>query len=458
MNREDSADRSTTESLRSAPSSPDTSPPPVSTQLLTEDLIAFLDQDLDPALTQRVMHQIRTDPALRTQAIAIQSSWDMLDLLPKESPTIGAAEQAQIVLKTDAARQWRYSILTRTLAFLFSLSLVFSGWFLGRNTPRPSRLALIQAIQPLVFSDILKVVSEPQFLDNLLHDPRASVFEHVRRLNSADLEKSISEKLGQPSDPTAWALLETGHQQFLRLPDDLRENITKMATKIQDLPDQERITAHARLFGLACWYDNLSDKERQNFDRLTGRQRWNKALNSAETWTRQKDAIRKQSFTVTNFNRPEYIMDLATVTASWMKLSPQEKAAIERKSRNQKTDPPRKSDKVNQIAQALENEPAGTFPAIDFLKHNPGQKLPAKSELLKQKRERKRLEYLEVVRKAGPLISDPAQLETFLAQLPPWLVDVIDPLPPDEARRLLSILKILVEQSSTTIDRPKKTG
>jgi hypothetical protein len=47
-----------------------------------------------------------------------------------------------------------------------------------------------------------------------------------------------------------------------------------------------------------------------------------KAVSSADQWLRQKDAIRKQSFTLTNFNRPEYVMDLATVTeADWVARS-----------------------------------------------------------------------------------------------------------------------------------------
>ena len=93
------------------------------------------------------------------------------------------------------------------------------------------------------------------------------------------------------------------------------------------------------------------------------------------------------------------------------------------------------------------------IPASEFLKNNPPPRLAAKNELLKQQRERKRNEYLEVVRQAGPLTTDPAQLESFVAQLPPWLVDVIDPLPPDEARRLLSILKILVDQTMASDDQ-----
>ena len=418
-----------------------------------EDLVAFLDQDLDPARTQLVMEQIRTDPGLRTEAVALQSTWDMLDLLPRESPSIGVTEQAAKIIEADAASQWQRSIAVRTLAFLMSICLVFSGWYAGRNLPEKGRLELIKSIDQLTFLDMLRVAAEPFFLEKLANDSRATVFDQIRPLNKSDIVQSVSEKRKPPTDSTSWEQLEAERQRYLDLPTSSREPLGKMSDMVQAMAEQDQYKVFSRLFGLACWYDNLTDQERKNFDRQSGQQRWNKAVNGADQWLRQKDAIRKQSFTVTNFNRPEYVMDLATVTASWMKLTPQEKMALERKSRNQRSDTTRKSSRVNQLAQALENAPKGTFPASEFLKNNPPPRLAAKNELLKQQRERKRNEYLDVVRQAGPLTTDPAQLESFVAQLPPWLVDVIDPLPPDEARRLLSILKILVDQTMASDDQ-----
>ena len=418
-----------------------------------EDLVAFLDQDLDPARTQLVMEQIRTDPGLRTEAVALQSTWDMLDLLPRESPSIGVTEQAAKIIEADAASQWQRSIAVRTLAFLMSICLVFSGWYAGRNLPEKGRLELIKSIDQLTFLDMLRVAAEPFFLEKLANDSRATVFDQIRPLNKSDIVQSVSEKRKPPTDSTSWEQLEAERQRYLDLPTSSREPLGKMSDMVQAMAEQDQYKVFSRLFGLACWYDNLTDQERKNFDRQSGQQRWNKAVNGADQWLRQKDAIRKQSFTVTNFNRPEYVMDLATVTASWMKLTPQEKMALERKSRNQRSDTTRKSSRVNQLAQALENAPKGTFPASESLKNNPPPRLAAKNELLKQQRERKRNEYLDVVRQAGPLTTDPAQLESFVAQLPPWLVDVIDPLPPDEARRLLSILKILVDQTMASDDQ-----
>jgi hypothetical protein len=407
------------------------------TQVTTEDLVGFLDQDLDPARTQLVMGQIRTDPGLRTEAVALQSTWDMLDLLPRESPSIGVTEQAAKIIEADATSQWQRSIVARSLAFLMSIGLVFSGWYLGRNLPEKGRLALIESIDQLTFLDMMRVASEPFFLDKLANDSRATVFDQIRPLNRSDIVQAVSEKRKPPKDSSGWEQLEAENRRYLELPASSREPLVKMADMVQAMPEQDQYKVLTRLFGLACWYDNLADQERKNFDRLSGQQRWNKAVSSADQWLRQKDAIRKQSFTLTNFNRPEYVMDLA----------------FERKSRNQRSDTTRKSSRVNQLAQALETAPKGTFPASEFLKNNPPPRLAAKNELLKQQRERKRNEYLEVLRQAGPLTTDPAQLESFVAQLPPWLVDVVDPLPPDEARRLLSILKILVDQTMASDDQ-----
>lgn len=117
---------------------------------------------------------------------------------------------------------------------------------------------------------------------------------------------------------------------------------------------------------------------------------------------------------------------------------------FERRSRTQKFDSQKKNDRFRALAQALETAPAGTFPALDLIKNSPRGKLATKAETLKQAREKRNQDYLEVLR-ANPISTNLEELGQFLEKLPPWLVEVVDPLPPDEARRLLGILKVMVD-------------
>lgn len=448
MSRPDSADSNETESG-----------PAVQDSVTQEDLVAFLDQNLGHEKTQVILTRIKDDNDLRQQAVSLQSTWDLLDLLPPEQPRIRAAEQAARVIGAEVRRRRFQGICLKAAAFVLSLACTWLAWHWGSSDFRPGRPALAESVHRLNLLDLLLIAGDTGCFQIMIHDPQAAAFTRLCRLNTADDSIVFHQQTTAPADARGWAALEARQLQFQALPAARQDAITSMANQLKALPEEQQAEALQRLTGLRVFYDSISEDERQKFDQLTGQARWNRALRGAEALARQKEGTRKQAFTVTEFNRPDYIMDLATLTASWMKMSPQEKNAFERRSRNTKAAPQAKTDRLRQLAQSLENAPEGTFPALEALKNNPPPRVAAKFESLKLQREKKRAEYLETIRKAGPMTTDPAALQAFLANLPPWLVDLIDPLPPNEARRLLSILKTLVDQNaSAAVRRNPESG
>jgi anti-sigma factor RsiW len=53
----------------------------------TEELVAYLDGELDPAAAEAMATRLSLDPHLRAEADALQRAWDILDVLPRPQPS-----------------------------------------------------------------------------------------------------------------------------------------------------------------------------------------------------------------------------------------------------------------------------------------------------------------------------------------------------------------------------------
>lgn len=59
----------------------------------TEELIAYLDGELDPKAAEAVATRLTLDPNLRAEADALQRAWDILDVLPRPQPSAAFASR-----------------------------------------------------------------------------------------------------------------------------------------------------------------------------------------------------------------------------------------------------------------------------------------------------------------------------------------------------------------------------
>jgi len=53
----------------------------------TEELVAYLDGELDPKASEAFATRLSLDPKLRAEADALQRAWDILDVLPRPQPS-----------------------------------------------------------------------------------------------------------------------------------------------------------------------------------------------------------------------------------------------------------------------------------------------------------------------------------------------------------------------------------
>jgi anti-sigma factor RsiW len=53
----------------------------------TDELVAYLDGELDPKVAEELATQLNLDPKLRAEAEALQRTWDILDILPRPEPS-----------------------------------------------------------------------------------------------------------------------------------------------------------------------------------------------------------------------------------------------------------------------------------------------------------------------------------------------------------------------------------
>jgi hypothetical protein len=73
----------------------------------TEELVAYLDGELDPVAAEAMATRLSLDPRLRAEADALQRAWDILDVLPRPQPsaafltrTVSQAVPATVVSAT----------------------------------------------------------------------------------------------------------------------------------------------------------------------------------------------------------------------------------------------------------------------------------------------------------------------------------------------------------------------
>jgi anti-sigma factor RsiW len=127
----------------------------------TEELVAYLDGELDPKAAESVATRLSLDPKLRAEADALQQAWDILDVLPRPQPSAafatrtlsqvvpvpGAGSGTQFLAPSGPAAVTMPAILARRPGagfWLASAALVLlagAGGYLGHRAAAPSKPA-----------------------------------------------------------------------------------------------------------------------------------------------------------------------------------------------------------------------------------------------------------------------------------------------------------------------------
>lgn len=376
----------------------------------------------------------------------------LLDFLPDDAPAFSAQAIASQVFRSEERRFLRRSAAFKSVAFLFSFCTVIVAWRLGSGIVNSPGSATSPTPGIEQFQGLFRLVPDEAFNEALFATKSATIWDKAGSDDPRDIAK-LAAAYGSLPRSAAEAIEKRAIAGYLALTAPDREKWKNLSIRLSKLPDPDRSIVQNRLQGLRLVLGSMPEGERRRAEALTGRDRWDFLVQRAENQKRLAAQAKRPGFSVSEFNRPDYLMDLARVTRAWNDLTPAQKKNVERRAMTSKADPARKIDRLRILALSLEADGVGsphTKPAL--ARGGPLQRALAKAETFKQEREKRRSDYLKIVSGTIPTVAAPAELERILDSAPSWLVESIDPLPPDEARRFLSLLKFLVENQDVEGD------
>jgi len=111
-----------------------------------EDLVAYLDGELDDAATQEVETKLSQDPAVRTEAEDLKRTWSLLDYLPRPKASEQFTSRTMDKLATIQVASARRARLSRWVAGAGWAAAVvlagFGGFWMTKHWPKamPSEL------------------------------------------------------------------------------------------------------------------------------------------------------------------------------------------------------------------------------------------------------------------------------------------------------------------------------
>jgi anti-sigma factor RsiW len=142
---------------------------------IQEELVAFLDGELDSESQDQVEHRLRTDRAYRQKLKELQAAWDLLDELPRVEATesftqttvkmvalTGEAE-ALTVERQLLRRRWG-SVATLAGAVLAALGLGYAVMLQRLDEPNQR---LVQDLPVIENMDLYRIADSVDFLRSL---------------------------------------------------------------------------------------------------------------------------------------------------------------------------------------------------------------------------------------------------------------------------------------------------
>lgn len=413
-------------------------------------VVDFLSDTIDITGSRRVEEAIATDQSLRNEIINLKSTWEYLSLLPQSNLAQKPDVQAAEIIRTELLRQRRWQIAKSLLIMSVSMIFIIAGWIVGSLSGRAYQAGLERFARNFLYYELVIRLQTTDQLNRLVSDDRSAIFERFSPLQSHDLNHQASLFLSKSVQELDFKSIRAEFEKYLAQSPERKQTIDQMVRQIAGMPEETRNLALLRLSGYVIWLDSLTDTEKLTAKGLSEQIRWNRAVNNAQQQIRQAEQAKKPPLSIPELNSPEYVVDLATVTAAWLKMSPQERNNAERRFRNQTKDAVKKNDRIRLLMQTIDRSPPGTFPLLEMMKNAPAPKIASKLNPRKQIREQSRQLYLDSVKAATSSPPGNQELFSFLQSLPPWLAELIEPLPPQEAARFLAVIKDLIEKSGSS--------
>jgi len=144
-----------------------------------EDLVAYLDGELDEDATQSVETRMGLDPAVRSEADTLKRTWELLDYLPRPEPSPSFTERTLTKLN---ARQTQEAIRS----FRMRRWLIRCGWAAAVLLVGGAGYALTQMARPTPHND-QELVRDLGVVENVRQYEQGESVDFLKQLNDPDL-------------------------------------------------------------------------------------------------------------------------------------------------------------------------------------------------------------------------------------------------------------------------------
>src|SRR5262249_7485714 len=148
-----------------------------------EDLVAYIDGELDPAGQQRVETRLSLEPNVRAEVEALKKTWEMLDYLPRGEPTAEFSSRTldAVAAMRPAAADRRVPKWARSAAWAAAVVAAGGLGFLlpGVKSPKPG--------QPLELENDPLYKQNPRVVANLPLYLAAGSLDYLNALDAPDL-------------------------------------------------------------------------------------------------------------------------------------------------------------------------------------------------------------------------------------------------------------------------------
>lgn len=249
-------------------------------------------------------------------------------------------------------------------------------------------------------------------------------------------------------------------EEFDRLSRDERSAVRTLDEKLGSLPVSEQANYRAVLRRYHLWLQTLNADQRKALEAAPAEQRL--ALMSkyhSEQGRNDNGAEPPMVFQLADL-RGRSPFEVAHLLQIWFALSPAQRAEIEKAEVRQRP------MKLKEYGPRVKVKPEGhlTKAQVDAALKQMEKRLPPKGPLIKQLRksendkpglDRRRLANNYYFLANPPKPVEPASLFRFESAMPSWIRTTFDHLPPEEAKRRLTILYRLIYPAGTEIPAAK---
>lgn len=233
---------------------------PTADEAPDEELVAYLDGELEDAAAREIEQKIANDPIARTKTQSLKKTYDLLDYLPRPEPSADFATKTVTQILPYSQPSTSHSSINESIPRpriawpWLSIAAAFSiviGLAIGLITRTPSTKEL-----PLT-PDLLPLLSRLSFYNGV------DDLEFLRKLDRPDLFGDDAEEnhaVPVRLDRTISTELQTKQlEQFKKLSPARRQDLVTLDKQIRELTDMERARLGHVLEEYAIWLDRLPD-------------------------------------------------------------------------------------------------------------------------------------------------------------------------------------------------------